>query len=112
MLTLDKLKEMGIDPTEGLARCMNNEGFYFKMVKMGLGNEYFETLKESLAKGDLATAFEEAHALKGVAGNLALGSIYDDIAALTEKLRAKEAADYVALYAPIKAKRDELLALC
>ena len=112
MLTLDKLKEMGIDPTEGLGRCMNNEAFYFKMVKMGLSNEYFESLSQSLAKGDLETAFEEAHALKGVAGNLALGTIYDSIADLTEKLRAKESADYVAFYAPIKAKRDELLAMC
>ncbi len=57
MLTLENLKEMGMDPSEGLARCMNNEDFFFKMVKMALSNEYFETLEKALEDGDKARAF-------------------------------------------------------
>ena len=41
MITFETLKEFGIDPKDGLARCMNKEEFYFKMLKMGLSNEYF-----------------------------------------------------------------------
>ncbi len=112
MLTLENLKEMGMDPSEGLARCMNNEDFFFKMVKMALSNEYFETLEKALEDGDKALAFEAAHALKGVVGNLALSHIYDPLAEMTELLRASQDADYVPMYRPIKALRDKLLAMC
>ena len=111
MLTLDKLQELGIDPTEGMTRCMNNEVFFFKMITMAVSNDYFETLGESLEKNDLNNAFEAAHALKGVIGNLALKPIYEPLAEMTELLRAKKEADYVSMYRPIKEIRDQLLAL-
>ena len=97
MLTLDKIKELGIDPAEGLTRCMNNETFFFKMIAMAVSNDYFETLVELLEKNDLGNAFEAAHALKGVIGNLALKPLYDPLAEMTELLRAKKEADYVSM---------------
>ncbi len=112
MLTVEKLKEFGVDTDEGLNRCMNMEAFYFKMIKMGLANEYFDKLEGELKNADIAAAFESAHALKGVVGNLAISPIYKPLSDITEKLRAKESADYVALYAPVKELRDKLLALC
>ncbi len=111
MLTLEKLKELGIDPAEGLTRCMNNEVFFFKMISMAISNEYFETLGHALDEGDLDTAFEAAHALKGVIGNLALAPIYDPLSEMTELLRARKLADYSSMYRPIKEIRDQLLAL-
>ena len=112
MLTLEKLAEFGVDTKEGMARCMNNETFYFKMVKLGLSNEYFETLEQAVAAHNSEQAFEAAHALKGVVGNLAIGPVYDPLAEMTEMLRAKEEADYVSMYRPIKELRDKLLAMC
>ncbi|MBQ8698111.1 MAG: Hpt domain-containing protein [Schwartzia sp.] len=111
MLTLEKMQELGIDPKEGLTRCMNNEVFFFKMIAMAVANEYFDTLGYSLEKKDFDSAFEAAHALKGVIGNLALKPIYDPLAEMTELLRAKKDADYVSMYRPIKEIRDQLLAL-
>ena len=111
MLTLEKMAELGIDPKEGLTRCMNNEVFFFKMVAMAVANEYFDTLGDSLEKNDFGSAFEAAHALKGVIGNLALAPIYEPLAEMTELLRAKQEADYVSMYRPIKEIRDQLLAL-
>ena len=112
MLTLQTLADMGIDTAEGLNRCMNMESFYLKMVKMGLSNEYFETLESSLKENNMDTAFEAAHALKGVIGNLAIAPIYDPLAEITELLRSKTTTDYVAMYKPVKERRDKLLALC
>ena len=112
MLTIEKLAEFGIDTKEGLARCMNNESFYYKMLAMGLSNEYFETLGESLAAGRLDEAFEAAHALKGVVGNLALTPLYTPLSEITELLRARKEAEYVTMYQPVKEMRDKLLALC
>ncbi len=111
MLTLDKMKELGIDPKEGLTRCMNNEVFFFKMIAMAVSNEYFDTLGEFLKNNDLDNAFEAAHALKGVIGNLALAPIYEPLAEMTELLRAKKQADYMTMYRPIKEIRDQLLAM-
>ena len=112
MITIDKLKEFGVDTKEGLTRCMNNEKFYFKMINMGLSDKHFEMLGEALASNKLDEAFEAAHALKGVLGNLALAPIYNPLAKMTEMLRAHETADYVTMYQPIKKMRDDLLEMC
>lgn len=112
MLTLDKLNEFGADTSEGLARCMNNEEFYLKMVGMGIADERFETIKDVLEQKDLDTAFEMAHALKGVLGNLALTPIYEPMSEMTELLRAKNAdADYLSYYTEMKGQLDKLKAL-
>ena len=111
MLTLDKLKECGVDTKEGLTRCMNNEGFYFKMIGLGLSNEYFESLEKALEDNKMDEAFEAAHALKGVIGNLALAPIYNPLSEITEMLRAKQEADYVTMYRPVKEIRDQLLSM-
>ncbi len=110
MLTIAKLQEYGVNTKEGLGRCMGMEAFYFRMLGMGLKNDSFEKLDAALADGNLEEAFEQAHALKGVVGNLALTPIYNPLADLTEMLRSKKDADYVAMYKPIKELRDKLVA--
>ena len=110
-MTIDVLRKFGADVDDGLARCMNNEDFYLKMVNMGLADERFETLRCVLEQNDLDTAFEMAHALKGVVGNLALTPIYTPISELTELLRAKQAGDYLGLYDKMKEQKDRLLSM-
>lgn len=111
MLTIEKLNEFGVNTKEGLTRCMNNEKFYFKMLKMGLSSDQFDKLRAALADGKNDEAFEAAHALKGVLGNLALTPIYTPLAEMTEMLRAGKDADYVKMYKPILALRNQLLAM-
>ncbi len=110
-MTLESLKEFGADINEGLARCMNNEEFYLKMITMGLADERFEALGSVLEAKDLDTAFEIAHALKGVLGNLALTPIYEPVSEMTERLRAGEDADYMSLYNLMKEQREKLLSM-
>ena len=110
MLTIDRLQELGVNTKDGLSRCLGNEKFYFRMIGMGLKNDAFEKLSKALADGNFDEAFEHAHALKGVVGNLALTPIYNPLSEMTEMLRAKKDADYVAIYAPIKEMRDKLVA--
>ena len=109
MLTLEKLDEFGVDTKEGLTRCMNNQKFYFRMISMGLSNDSFEKLGKALEENNLDEAFEAAHALKGVLGNLALTPIYKQLSEMTEMLRAKKTADYTAIYEPIMEMRNQLL---
>ena len=67
-------------------------------------------LEKFLADGNYDEAFEQAHALKGVVGNLAITPIFGPLSDITEALRAKKDLDYVSLYKPIKELRDKLVA--
>lgn len=95
MLTVDALRAKGSKVEEGLARCMNNEAFYLRLVGMGLKDGNFDVLRAALSAGDAKVAFEAAHALKGVLGNLALTPLYEPAAAITELLRGTDAGSPV-----------------
>lgn len=53
-------------------------------------------------------AFEAAHALKGITGNLALVPLYEPIVEITELLRARQEIDYADLLSGILTKKEEL----
>ena len=112
MLTIEKLQAFGADTEEGLARCMKNEGLYLRLVGTITTEKNFDALKTGIEAGDLDKAFEAAHALKGVSGNLSLTPIYTPVVEITEQLRAKTEMDYTGEVEAILAKRDELKALC
>ena len=97
MITVEKLREWGANVEEGLARCMNNEDFYLKLVGMVLPDDQLGNLAEALAAKDLDCAFGIAHTLKGMYGNLALTPIAAPVNEMTELLRARTDTDYSAL---------------
>ena len=111
-MTIEDLKAYGADTKEGLNRCMNNETFYIRLVKMIPGDPNFQKLYDAVEKGDLDAAFDAAHAIKGSTGNLSLNPIFNPISEITELLRAKTEADYSALVAEIRKSRDELARIC
>ncbi len=111
MLTIDALKELGVNTQEGLTRCMNNEAFYLRLVGMGLKDGGFEKLEGAVSEGNLDAAFEAAHALKGVLGNLALTPIYGPVSEMTELLRARTQTDYAPFIEKIRDERAKLLSL-
>ena len=96
MLTIETLKEIGANTEEGLGRCLNNEDFYLRLVKMAAQDQTFEQLKAALEEGDLDSAFERAHALKGVLGNVSLTNVLIPIQEITEDLRSRTEKDYTA----------------
>lgn len=112
MLSIQKLQESGVNTKEGLERCLNNEQFYFKMIKKAMADDSVEKLKSAIEAGDLDKAFEIAHSLKGVTGNLALTSLYEPIAEMTDHLRAREQMDYSANIETITNRKQEIAALC
>ncbi len=94
MLSIEKLQAYGADTKTGLERCMNSEDFYFRMVSMIPEEKNFTILEEALKENDLEKAFEAAHALKGVAGNLSLTPLFNDVSEMTELLRDRTTMDY------------------
>ena len=87
MITLDTLRAYGANVEEGLARCMNMEPFYLKIVGMVQEDKHFEALRQAVADRDTAMAFEAAHALKGATGNASLTPIFKPVCALSDMLK-------------------------
>ena len=111
MLTLDALRAFGADVDEGMNRCMNNEQFYIRLIGMALEDPGFGKLETALAAGDVQAAFEAAHALKGVLGNLSLTPLYAPTSELTELLRAGTAVGYEPYLQEILSQREKLRAI-
>lgn len=111
-MTIEMLKRYGANTQEGLSRCMNNEAFYLRLVRMGLRDEHFDMLKDAMASGDVKKAFDAAHTLKGVTGNLSLTPLYTPMCELTELLRGKkEMVDVGDLFQQIMKEWEKALAL-
>ena len=108
-MNIEKLRELGANVDEGLERCMGMEDFYLEMIERGLSDDRFEALGKALEEGNLDDAFEHAHALKGVVGNLALTPLYETVSEITENLRAKVQTDYEIIYKKILSQRESFL---
>ena len=111
-MTIENLAAYGANTQEGLQRCVNNESFYIRMVRMIPGDPNFQKLYDAIDAGNLDTAFEAAHALKGSTGNLSLTPIFAPVSEITELLRARTQTDYSALVDAIRKGRDELVRIC
>ena len=112
MLTIEELKKLGCDTDEGLARCLNQEDFYLKLVNSAINCEDFDTLKVALENKDLDQAFDMAHKLKGALGNLSLTPLYDKAVEITELLRNRTDMDYSELLEELLKLKEEYKALC
>lgn len=112
MLTIDALNEFGANTAEGLARCVNMEALYLKLVKTASNDTSYEALENALNAGDLDAAFDAAHGLKGVVANLALTPILEPVSEMTDLLRSRTQMDYSGYMTTIKEKRDELKKIC
>ena len=108
MLTIDALRAFGADVDDGLARCMNKEDFYLRMVGKAAEVTYVDDLEAALNEGDVKKAFECAHALKGVYANLSLTPLYTPSSDLTELLRTGSMERYEPSLSALKQKAGEL----
>ena len=111
MITIDALKDAGANTDEGLARCMNNEAFYLRMVGMALADEGYEKLDEAVRRGDLNEGFERAHALKGILSNVSLTTLAEPVIEITEDLRERKEKDYSEVLAKIASEVAKYRAL-
>ncbi len=112
MITIDALKEFGADTENGLRLCMGNEALYLRLVGTVPGEGCYAELLKSIEVKDLDTAFNSAHALKGVLGNLSLTPLYETTSVILEYLRSRTDMDYSELIGELKRKMDALSELC
>lgn len=110
-MTVEELKALGANTEEGLARCMNNEDFYLRLVKMALADDGYARLRAAVEAHDLDEGFERAHALKGMLGNVSLTNLVEPVIEMTEALRAREDRDYSGLLDKMDEELEKLRAL-
>lgn len=111
MLTIDAMKDFGCNTAEALGRCMNNEQFYFRLLKMSVNDQNFDKLRDAVNAHDLKASFEAAHALKGSLGNLALTPLFNVASEMTELLRSGTDMDYKPMLDKLLGLRDQLKAI-
>ena len=81
------LKEKGVNVDKALERMKGNKEAYKKFLKEFFEDPDFELLQESVEAGNAKEAFDYAHGLKGMAGNLGLDHVHGKISILVEILR-------------------------
>lgn len=87
---LENLKEFGVDVDGAVARFVGKKDLYIKFLVKFLQDTSFDGLRDSIEKQEYPQAFEYAHSLKGVCGNLNLSPLTEQVSELTEILRNKE----------------------
>ena len=73
------------------------------MLALFFKDDNMEKLNDALNTGNIAGAYEAAHTLKGVAGNLGLTPLYEAVSDIVEPLRRGETdCDYAELYRAVQ----------
>lgn len=104
---MNKVKECfeqyGAEYIPTMERFMGNEELYLRLLGKLFSDDNLRLLGDSLHVGDKESAFDAAHTLKGVAGNLGLTPLYQALCTIVEPLRAgEERDDYPLLYQNIQ----------
>lgn len=87
MSLIEELKALGADTDDALTRFMGNSALYEKMLRK-LPKVINESPVIAFAQsGDYETATSNAHALKGVTGNLSLTPLYSNYTAIVDMYR-------------------------
>ena len=96
------LVKSGIDFNQGLRRFNNNRAMYESFLLAFLKDENFAELCTAIERHDVKAAFQYAHSLKGIAGNLSMQKLYAALNPLVEELRADSLVNADALLEPVK----------
>lgn len=103
-----KLRQYGADFDVALGRMDHDEEFYLECLKTFDEDPSYLELKAALEQKDCTAAFNCAHTLKGVAGNLGLTPLYQVICDLVEPLRQGSCDGSEKLLQAVLAQKERL----
>ena len=105
-----QLEAAGIDVADALARFMDNEALMLKFLLRFPQDQNFALLKQAMDSGNVNQAFEAAHTLKGVTGNLAMTQLFQQVSLLVEDLRNQNLSAAQAQIPELEAQYSRILA--
>lgn len=90
MMTDENYMESGLDIASARQRFLGNRALFEKFLFRFPEDQNYKKMVESVKNGDVEEAFNAAHTLKGVCGNLSLKKLYDKVSEVTEVFRKGE----------------------
>ena len=78
--------QIGGDYADALKRMMNDK-LIKRMMTFFINDKSVQQLHEAIEENDQHKAFQAAHTMKGVAGNMSFAALYKSAVDLTEQLR-------------------------
>ena len=97
-----KLSKAGIDANEGIRRFNNNREVFENFLETFPESGLYEKMIKAIDDRNVKDAFQAAHALKGVSGNLSLVKLHADLIPLVEELRAESFEKVSVLIIPVE----------
>lgn len=104
----EELYRYGVNLSEVMERFINDEELYYDCLYSFIDDPSFESLGDTLRAKEYEAAFEHAHALKGVAGNLGLYPLLNVICDIVEPLRNHEYSNLEQQYREVLTEREKL----
>ncbi len=86
-MSAEAFAKHGIDYDDALDRFGGNLALYRRLVGKYLNDAHFAGMEAAVEVGDWDQAYREAHALKGVAGNLSFTRLYNLTSQICHALR-------------------------
>ena len=86
----DKLAPFGIDYVDAMDRFGDNAELYERLALKYLSDEHLVALQAAMEAKDYSEGYSQAHALKGVAGNLSFKDLFECAALVSDALYAGE----------------------
>ncbi|MEG1720973.1 MAG: Hpt domain-containing protein [Pseudoflavonifractor sp.] len=108
---LERLAGYGADMKGAMGRFLDDEDLYKSCFTAFVGDESFDAIGAALDAGDYEKAFECAHTLKGITGNMGLTPLYEVVSSLVEALRGHAYYGLREYYAAILEQREKLKVL-
>lgn len=105
---LKKLSQWGCDVENALKRTMGDEEFYYECINCLLADAGFAGMDKALSEQNSKKAFEYAHMLKGVLGNLGLTPMYNKDIEIVEILRNGSCSEVIDCFRELMHMKDEL----
>jgi len=102
------LSDWGCDVADAMPRFLDRKDLYCRLLAQVPAETGFEALGTALEAGDVQAAFEQAHGLKGVLGNMGLTPMYETVCRIVEPLRAGTAQGVEQDYRRLMEMRETL----
>lgn len=96
---ISHIERLGVDYADMMKRFDGNEALFVRLAARFADDAHLAAIEEALRAGDAEDAFAEAHALKGVAGNLSFTRLYEAASAVCEEAR-RERIDLARVHMP------------
>ncbi|MDD2647678.1 MAG: hypothetical protein PHI27_08950 [Eubacteriales bacterium] len=90
-----ELLKYGVDYSEGLRRFVGHDDIFRGYLLEFLSESGFRRLEDDIKACRYSEAFKEAHALKGLTGNLSLNGLHSELVALVELLRENASGERI-----------------